>query len=392
MNRAACAIVALMCACGATAYGQMAPTETWLADRLGILRLSITQPIVTGTIDVGQTPGVPIVDGRVDKEKITFKASRGDRTVTFVGTVKGDEIAFTRRVQVREGGTSGGRGLLGTEGPLTFTAIRIVIPQDRVFNSNGVPIRYVEQGQGEPVVLIHGLGGNLETWVYTGVMNSLAKDHRVIALDLRGAGKSGKPHDPQAYGAEMGLDITRLLDHLSIRRAHIVGYSLGASLTSLLLTLHPERFSSAVLISGAGPFEWTAEQALRAEQEAAERERECVSRRAIYQQTPPNAPKPSEEDIKRLSAECFASADIDPTALAAVIRGEANRVKDPARAAAVRVPTLGVKGSLEPQPSMERLKALRPDFKLVVVPGATHNSIVQTPELLRNIREFVGSN
>ena len=67
-------------------------------------------------------------------------------------------------------------------------------------------------------------------------------------------------------------------------------------------------------------------------------------------------------------------------------------MKDPARAAAVRVPTLGVKGSLEPQGGLERLKALRPDFKLVVVSGATHNSVVQTPELLRNIREFIRSN
>jgi pimeloyl-ACP methyl ester carboxylesterase len=69
------------------------------------------------------------------------------------------------------------------------------------------------------------------TWSEAGVMPNLAKDHMVIAFDRRGHGKSDKPRDPRKYGAESGQDIVRLLDHLGIARAHIIGYSAGAVTT-----------------------------------------------------------------------------------------------------------------------------------------------------------------
>jgi pimeloyl-ACP methyl ester carboxylesterase len=73
----------------------------------------------------------------------------------------------------------------------------------------------------------------------------------VIALDLRGHGASDKPRDPAEYGTPFVADLVRLLDHLGIERAHIVGYSMGAVITLKLLTVHPDRVASAVL-GGAG--------------------------------------------------------------------------------------------------------------------------------------------
>jgi pimeloyl-ACP methyl ester carboxylesterase len=105
-----------------------------------------------------------------------------------------------------------------------------VSAQDQFFDSNGVRIRYVEQGSGPPVVLLHAFSGNLDTnWVETGVLPTLATDYRVIALDYRGHGKSDKPHDPKSYGLQMGQDVVRLLDHLHIARAHIVATRWGQS-------------------------------------------------------------------------------------------------------------------------------------------------------------------
>src|SRR5215471_12978336 len=95
--------------------------------------------------------------------------------------------------------------------------------QDKFFNSNGVRIRYVEQGTGETVVLVHGLGATADNWINSKVFQQLAKDYRVIALDCRGHGKSDKPHEPKQYGQEMALDVVRLLDYLKIKQAHIVG-------------------------------------------------------------------------------------------------------------------------------------------------------------------------
>jgi len=99
---------------------------------------------------------------------------------------------------------------------------------DQFFDSAGVRIHYVEAGQGEPVILLHGYTDNLRNnWIATSVLPTLAKRYRVVALDARGHGDSGKPHDRAAYGPEMGMDIVRLMDRLGIRRAHIVGYSMG---------------------------------------------------------------------------------------------------------------------------------------------------------------------
>jgi pimeloyl-ACP methyl ester carboxylesterase len=128
------------------------------------------------------------------------------------------------------------------------------IALDGFFDSNGVRIHYVEQGSGPVVMLVHELDGGIRTWMDSGIFQDLARDHRVIALDARGHGLSGKPHDPAAYGMEMARDISRLMHHLSIPRAHVVGYSMGAEVLTMLLVSEPARVASAALIAGAGRF------------------------------------------------------------------------------------------------------------------------------------------
>ena len=79
---------------------------------------------------------------------------------------------------------------------------------DRYFDSGGVRIRYAEQGRGEPAVLVHSYTSDLEEqWIKPGVFAQLSAHYRTIAFDVRGHGKSGKPHDPNAYGAEMAWDV-----------------------------------------------------------------------------------------------------------------------------------------------------------------------------------------
>jgi pimeloyl-ACP methyl ester carboxylesterase len=242
---------------------------------------------------------------------------------------------------------------------------------------------------------LHGLGGSLETWTQTGRLQELAAEYRVIAFDARGHGKSGKPHDPKQYGREMGLDVIRLLDHLGIARAHIIGYSMGGFITSQLLTLHPERFLTATLVAGAGRFDWTAEQEQGAEQEAVERERECVSRTLIYRLAPLNEPKPTEGDIKARSAACLADPNQDRFAVAALTRARRDQVISRVRVSAVHVPTLGIVGNLDAnEAGLQELKKMRPDLKLVVVNGATHGGdrgILRRSEFMEALREFLAT-
>lgn len=116
------------------------------------------------------------------------------------------------------------------------------------FDSNGVRIHYTVEGQGEPLVLIHGVAANADlNWRYPGVIRTLSKRFRVIAFDLRGHGLSGKPHNIDQYGTQMVEDIARLMDHLQIRRAHMAGYSLGGFILLKFLATHPDRVASAAI-------------------------------------------------------------------------------------------------------------------------------------------------
>jgi pimeloyl-ACP methyl ester carboxylesterase len=116
------------------------------------------------------------------------------------------------------------------------------------FDSAGVSIAYLVAGKGEPVVLIHGLYSSAGiNWQLPGTVKLLAEHYQVIALDLRGHGRSGKPKEEDAYGPQMAEDVIRLMDHLKIEKAHIVGYSLGGIIALKVIADHPDRVLSGTL-------------------------------------------------------------------------------------------------------------------------------------------------
>jgi pimeloyl-ACP methyl ester carboxylesterase len=79
-------------------------------------------------------------------------------------------------------------------------------------------------------------------------MTALARNHRVVALDLPGFGGSDKPETPDAYGVHWSEDVLRLLDHLKIGKAHIVGFSMGGMVTLKFAVDHPDRMLSGTLV------------------------------------------------------------------------------------------------------------------------------------------------
>lgn len=121
------------------------------------------------------------------------------------------------------------------------------------FQSDGYEIAYLDEGAGTsgrpPVLLVHGFASNARVnWVDTGwVATVTGAGYRAIAIDNRGHGASAKPHDPVAYGGPvMAEDARRLLDHLHIPRAHVIGYSMGARIAAFLAIAHPGRVQSLV--------------------------------------------------------------------------------------------------------------------------------------------------
>lgn len=119
---------------------------------------------------------------------------------------------------------------------------------DQSFDSGGVRINYSERGAGEPVVLIHGwLSSGWINWDLPGITDFLAKNHRVVWLDMPGHGKSDKTTDERAYGMGLVKHVERLLDHLQIRRAHLIGYSMGGIVAARFTVEHPDRVLSTTL-------------------------------------------------------------------------------------------------------------------------------------------------
>jgi pimeloyl-ACP methyl ester carboxylesterase len=277
---------------------------------------------------------------------------------------------------------------------LHLSTLDRVAADDQFFDSNGVRIRYVEQGSGPPVVLIHGFSGNLDTgWVETGVLPKLAADYRVIALDCRGHGQSDKPHDPKSYGLQMGQDVVRLLDHLNIARAHIVGHSMGAGITAKLLTTNPDRFLTATLSGSGGRQRWTPEDAAAAEAEAVEFEQGIPFRSVILRTAPTDRPKPTDEEIQERSQRLLARND--RLAMAALVRSRGEQAFSATDMAAVQVPTLGLIGSADANlDAMHRLASVLPTLKVVVIDGATHGGalgVTRRPEFVDNFREFTAA-
>ena len=118
-----------------------------------------------------------------------------------------------------------------------------------VFSSDGVDIAYIVAGDGDPILLIHGFASNARTnWGDTSWIKFLTDNgFRVIALDCRGHGASAKLYDPEAYsGPVMAEDARRLLDHLGVARADVMGYSMGARIAAFLALAHPDRVRSAI--------------------------------------------------------------------------------------------------------------------------------------------------
>jgi pimeloyl-ACP methyl ester carboxylesterase len=136
------------------------------------------------------------------------------------------------------------------------------------FSSDGIEIAYTDDGEptSGTVLLIHGFASNATVnWHDTGWVRFLTREgYRVIAIDNRGHGASQKLHDPKDYSAPMmAEDVRRLLDHLGLTRADVMGYSMGARIAAFLTMAHPDRVRSAVFaglginmvrgLAGTGP-------------------------------------------------------------------------------------------------------------------------------------------
>ncbi len=243
------------------------------------------------------------------------------------------------------------------------------------FDSDGVRIAYIDEGEGEPILLIHGFASNVATnWRDAHWLRTLtAARRRAVAYDNRGHGRSQKLYDPNRYGAPtMAEDARRLLDRLDIARADVMGYSMGARIATFLVLAHPERVRSLILAGaginlvrgmvGTGPLA----RALEA---------------------------PTIEDVTNDTARSFRAfaekTGSDLKALAACMRGPREKIgaEDLAR---IAVPTLIATGSEDViAGSGQELKNLVPGAQLLDIEGRDHMKAVGDPRFKQGVLDFL---
>src|SRR4029077_12218722 len=236
---------------------------------------------------------------------------------------------------------------------------------------------FLDEGEGEPIVLVHGFASNKEVnWVAPGWVTTLKRaGRRVIALDNRGHGASTKLYDPAAYhSATMADDVRALIDHLGLPRADVMGYSMGARNTAFLALANPEHVRSAVLggvggrlVGGVGGLQPDViAQALEVPSLAGVTDPTARLFRAFAEQT--------KSDLR---------------ALAACMRGSRQPLKRQALAR-MTVPVLvaaGTKDSVAGSP--EELAALIPGAQVLPIPDRDHMLAVGDRVFKAGVLEFL---
>lgn len=244
------------------------------------------------------------------------------------------------------------------------------------FESDGIEIAYRDEGAGDPILLIHGFASNHRiNWVGPGWFETLTgAGFRVIALDNRGHGQSQKLYDPALYPSRiMAGDARRLLDHLQIEQAVVMGYSMGARISAFLSMDAPERVSKLIfgglginMVHGIGGAEIIAE-ALRADSLSAVTHPVGRAFRAFAEQT--------KSDREALATCILASRDpITETDVASI-----------------RQPTLvGVGSKDDVSGDGQELVDLLPAGQFLEIPRRDHMTAVGDKVFKAGVLEFLG--
>lgn len=243
------------------------------------------------------------------------------------------------------------------------------------FDSGGFKIAYDDIGRGRPIVLMHGFASNRnENWRRLGWYGAFErKGLRCIALDVRGHGESAKPHEPEAYARDALIgDIFALMDHLEIKRADLMGYSMGARLALAAAISKPERVDHLILGGIGGRL---FERSGSADVLAA----------AMMAEDASTITEPLLRSFRHFADE----QGEDRLALAACTRGAGGSF-DRDMVSTLRVPTLVVAGARDTLAgSAEYLAALIPGAQAVTLPGCDHFSAIPHAMFKASVFDFL---
>src|SRR5579871_2067373 len=244
--------------------------------------------------------------------------------------------------------------------------------------NQGTRIFWDEEGEGDPILLIMGLGVTAHMWHRTRPL--LAKRFRTIAMDNRGVGRSDIPAGPYPISL-MASDAAAVLDAAGVRSAHVFGISMGGMIAQEFVLQYPERVRSLILgcTSAGGPM------AVRAEPEATQMlmARSKMSREEAVEASVPfiydkGTPRQTIDEDVAIRLKWYPRAEGYTAQLQGILAWEAY-----SRISSIHVPTVVLHGEsdrLVPPGNARLIAGQIPNAKLAMIPHASHIFVTDQPE------------
>jgi pimeloyl-ACP methyl ester carboxylesterase len=241
-------------------------------------------------------------------------------------------------------------------------------------DNHGMRVWYEVRGEGEPLVMLHGFTSSSAHWKVYGYASALEKTHRVVLIDLRGHGKSAKPHEREAYALEHRLaDVDAVLDALGIDSAHFCGFSMGGWHAYAMAARSPAKVKS-LIIGGAHPYEESFAPFAGIDGSDADAFIAALERFLGEDITPEMRRMMLLNDLRALCA-----AANDRASLEAALQG-------------LQVPVMMFVGHLDQRLAAVQRAAQAMRAKLVVLPGFAHaGTLAAAPQLIPEIKSFLAT-
>ncbi|MCL4517934.1 MAG: alpha/beta hydrolase [Thaumarchaeota archaeon] len=247
-----------------------------------------------------------------------------------------------------------------------------------------IKIHYLISGKGPALVLLHGIGGRLQSFDY--IVPELAKKNKVIRFDQRGFGKSDKPLDRPYDTGQWADDVAELLDILSIKKTAIGGHSLGGRVAAHFAAKYPDRTNALILMNttvwGSNPS--GAQQMLN----VAARVREEGMKAAVATTPWIRSLNPKYKRLAETLSKRTLLNDPNAYALAAEsVAADFSGKTDSSFVKTIQCPTLVIVGDGDSAP-LEGAVNIRKEIQgafLAVIPNCSHYSVYEKPHLLSEI-------